>query len=362
MQDPNRYLIWKTWHGGLNNDRMSLEIAVVMCRVLDRTLVLPDRFRLYLSGMTLLTDYFDREHIYKAVRTIEYSEFRKRFPVVGDDYAGVKQLEDVVEVDPGKIEMLSYVMCVPNCPKVGDHDYEDYKDFNSNREEWDISDWEANNHKFMYFREHKLFHYFYVFFYFRDLALKRSTIRLVRDHIHYRNDILHYASIIIRAMREDLEKNGQPLLYNSIHFRRGDFQYQDQRHLDPNVIVDNLREIFSTTGVNTLYIGTDERIRSNLKPFDDAYKVYIFDDFKHLLPDYVPTYYYGPIDQLVMSQGVIFVSTLLSTFSSYVTRMRGLNPLIENKRTYFTNQKYLSIEEGDQVERTQRYSHMGKWR
>jgi hypothetical protein len=73
---------------------------------------------------------------------------------------------------------------------------------------------------------------------------------------------------------------------------------------------------------STIYIATDERD----KPFFDVlrkrYKIYFMDDFKDFLTD-VNTNYFGMIDQLVASRGRTFIGTFFSTFTGYITRVRG---------------------------------------
>jgi hypothetical protein len=45
-------------------------------------------------------------------------------------------------------------------------------------------------------------------------------------------------------------------------------------------------------------------------------------NFTHLILDINPNYY-GMIDQLVASRGVVFVGAFYSTFSGYIYRLRG---------------------------------------
>lgn len=74
-----------------------------------------------------------------------------------------------------------------------------------------------------------------------------------------------------------------------------------------------------------VYVASDERNKSFFQPFHDTFPAVRFlDDFMDFaeLRDINPNYL-GMIDQVVCTRGEVFVGTWFSTFSGYITRMRG---------------------------------------
>ena len=105
-----------------------------------------------------------------------------------------------------------------------------------------------------------------------------------------------------------------------MHIRRNDFSSQYA-----HIVVDSKQLYESSTRLkpnSTIFIATDENNRDFFAPFKENYNVLFLSDFQHLVKD-INTNYFGFIDQLVASRGNIFYGTYLSTFSSYINRMRG---------------------------------------
>ncbi|CAN0257201.1 unnamed protein product, partial [Laminaria digitata] len=71
-----------------------------------------------------------------------------------------------------------------------------------------------------------------------------------------------------------------------------------------------------------LYIATDERDKSFFDPFLEDHRVFFLDDFKDVLVGIDPSYYLM-IDTIVAAQGRSFIGTWRSTFTGYITRLRG---------------------------------------
>ena len=132
-----------------------------------------------------------------------------------------------------------------------------------------------------------------------------------------------FAARIITAIRErarnrhpDTNPNGE---FDSVHIRRGDFQYKQTR-IEADEIYKNVEDQLTENA--TVYIATDERNKDFFKPLEDHYDVVYFDDFKHLIEG-LNTNYYGMLDQLITSRGRVFFGTFYSTFSGYISRLRG---------------------------------------
>jgi len=163
----------------------------------------------------------------------------------------------------------------------------------------------------------RLLTHFYAFIFFSDWRADLWSKRFVRDHLRYIDEIMCAAARVVQALRERAKDNGG--LYDSLHVRRGDFQYKKTRLEAPELIKkskDNLIE------GGLVYIATDERDKSFFDPFKEHYDIVFLDDFKHLLPG-INTNFYGMLDQLVASKGRVFYGTWWSTLSGYINRMRG---------------------------------------
>lgn len=66
----------------------------------------------------------------------------------------------------------------------------------------------------------------------------------------------------------------------------------------------------------------------------------MYGDFAHLVSKYIQVLWVGIIEQIICSRAESFVGTKLSTFSGYITRLRGYSLDIVDKATYFTDTKY----------------------
>ena len=90
-----------------------------------------------------------------------------------------------------------------------------------------------------------------------------------------------------------------------------------------------------------LYIATDDKNKSSFNPFKKRFPTLRFlDDYFELagLSSLNPNYL-GMIDQLVCTRGNIFVGTWFSTFTGYITRMRGYMGK-EDKTIYYGDKKH----------------------
>eukprot|EP01040_Poterioochromonas_malhamensis_P010025 gene10025-10896_t len=119
--------------------------------------------------------------------------------------------------------------------------------------------------------------------------------------------------------------------YAAFHIRRGDFQQKHTR-LPAETIVSLTNKLIPHRKKTIVYISTDEKNRSFFDPFRQEYKaIYFLDD---LTPntgiETVNQNYIGMIEQIVCVAADVFIGTPLSTFTAYITRMRGyLNRTID---------------------------------
>jgi len=143
--------------------------------------------------------------------------------------------------------------------------------------------------------------------------------RFIRDHVRYIDEIQCAAARVIQALRKRVKDRGMDDDFDTIHVRRGDFQYKPTR-VDAPVILKMLqRKIKDNT---TLYIATDERKKEFFDPITQHYDVVYLDDFLKEIEG-VNSNYYGMIDQLISSRGRLFYGCWFSTFTGYINRLRG---------------------------------------
>lgn len=169
----------------------------------------------------------------------------------------------------------------------------------------------------------RLLVHFYAFLFFEDWRMDLWMKRFIRDHVRYKDEIQCAAARIIQAVRERSRKHPLPGIkpgeFDSFHIRRGDFQFKETRISAEQIYLNSREEL---TPNATVYIATDETNREFFAPLQERYDVVFMDDFKDLLQG-INTNYYGMIDQLVASQGRVFFGCWFSTFTGFITRIRG---------------------------------------
>jgi hypothetical protein len=177
-------------------------------------------------------------------------------------------------------------------------------------------------HMMCYPKQHvRLLTHFYTFIFFEDWKQQMWEHRFVRDHLRYVDELQCAAARIVHALREIAmeQPNNSNGLFDSMHIRRGDFQYKETR-LDAPQLLEKSKQWIPEQSV--VFISTDERDKTFFDPFKEVYDIYFLDDFKHLFPD-MNTNLFGMLDQLVATKGRTFVGTYFSTYTGYINRMRG---------------------------------------
>mmetsp|Transcript_14650 Transcript_14650/g.34054 ORF Transcript_14650/g.34054 Transcript_14650/m.34054 type:complete len:682 (+) Transcript_14650:88-2133(+) len=168
----------------------------------------------------------------------------------------------------------------------------------------------------------RLLVHFYAFLFFQDWKHDLWMKRFVRDHVRYIDEIQCAAARVVTAMRKRVSNRtkGNSTDFDTIHVRRGDFQFKETR-VDAPKILKQLRRVLDEG--TSLYIATDERDKSFFQPIVDHFADVVFlDDFLSEVEG-VNTNYYGMIDQLVASRGKTFFGCWFSTFTGYINRLRG---------------------------------------
>ena len=108
--------------------------------------------------------------------------------------------------------------------------------------------------------------------------------------------------------------------------RRGDLQYKKVK-ISAEEWNKNLNDTWKENEI--IYIATDERNKTFFDPIKEHHDVKFLDDYWDMagLGDLDPNYM-GMIDTIVASRGRVFGGTWFSTFSGYITRMRGTYELV----------------------------------
>jgi hypothetical protein len=174
--------------------------------------------------------------------------------------------------------------------------------------------------------------------------------RFARDYFRYHNEVYCAAGKIILAMQyeNDILSGGtnnptadldRELVggYSSLHVRRGDLQFKEVT-FDSATWYENTKELWKPNEI--LYIATDEKNASFFKDFQSRHSglMHFFDDFKEVAElDSIDSTLYGMIETVVCSRGSVFAGTWFSTFSGYITRLRGYYGMSK----YFTYYSYL---------------------
>jgi hypothetical protein len=387
--DERKYVVFQPDLGGWNNIRMSLEVVVLFALVTGRILVLPPRSILYLlnqnknwvDNKTGVEDYidFDRISVGKGVEYISMVDFLRDVAVPGKLLKPFTQggsLEDIKGKDlwpyfeeacysrkwqPGKTFLAFNVSTssVYDSSSQGSQKERLHKMTlpGQDRHMYTYDD-AVDTHKAIYFsgsQKNRLLTLFYAYFFFLEPKQDRQYKRFVRDRIRYHEPVYCAGGKIAETMTKRADPSvALPLTsmirtkYVAFHIRRGDFQHkwvkipaQEILDLTTSLIPGNPKD-------KVVYIATDERNMSFFEPFKKAFKeVYFLNDFQ-FRADYgvqqLPKNHAGMVDQIVCASADIFIGTPLSTFTGYITRLRGyMNTTVPGlyDRTYFYMEKHM---------------------
>lgn len=229
-------------------------------------------------------------------------------------------------------------------------------------------DEEMHSHRAIFFPgdyriKYRILTHFYSYLYFAQSRQERQYKRLVRDRIRYNDGIFCAAGRVVRLLHEEAAKlsaragktgrdsvpnertDSHPVsgggdvergsTYFAYHIRRGDFQYLATRQ-SGDTIFNDTKHLLDRGVSRLVFISTDEKKRKQeFAPFKggvDAatqhprYTVRFLSDYvekaqlghEHLSPNQ-----WGMVEQLICAQAHTFFGTPLSTFSGFITRLRG---------------------------------------
>ena len=281
----NKYVILKPWSGGFNNIRMSFEIAACIAYRLNRILIIPEAYKMYLlENSNSLDNFFERIDYKIKIQSMSTNNFQ--------------ELEKISKVYEFKCD--EYYINLSSSKSVFNY-HKDLKEIVIN-----------NDDKYIYFKENLLGNFYSVIHDDNILELKH----FVYKHIHYKECIFAQAYSIVEYINNNFKN------YYSIHLRRNDFQYQYKDLCINNCeLLNNIKNHIPKG--STLYIATDLKDKDQLGILCTYYNIIILKDVENLLNKYINIDLYGMIEQIVCSRAIKFIGTKNSTFSSYIYRLRG---------------------------------------
>lgn len=306
------YIYLQPWPGGFNNIRMSLELAICLTYLTDRILVLPPTYRMYLlEGDSNIEDFFDLSQLgVKHLTFVEFCNLKNIEPTI----ESVKKISKV-----NKYDSVTNVITDSRKPLP----FEFYRGRQTIKLHQII-----DNSEVIFFDKNLLGTFYTSIFSDKQIALHK----LIAQYVTLRKDVFNLAAKYISLIGDGK--------YYSLHIRRNDFQYTEVKISAEEILVN----ISSTIPKGSkLYISTDHNTDDEFfLPFKENYDVYFFKDLNTINEDYnlnwIPL-----LEMLICTRGIRFVGTRLSTFSSYIYRLRGYMDDIQDK-SYYVNTETFDIE------------------
>ena len=350
--------------GGWNNIRMALEVVILFALVTQRVLVLPPDSVLYLlsknkkwgDNFSNMDDYFNFDHLRDqgkgggGIRTMSMPEF---LDLIRQDPSywlehynssttlpsrdATKQplwafLENTCywrQWQPGKT-FLTFGPYIP-----GWNETSRYRRHSMNYKRIAVP-YETTfaDKPVVYFAGHdrnRMLTLFYGYLYMAKDSLDLKVKRFVRDRMRYHDAIFCLGSKIVSLL---------PSNYVAFHIRRGDFQHKHTQ-LAAEQILKNVLGLVPK-GINDAYISTDEKDKTFFAPFFRRFgNVYFLSNFtKEVGLGSIDQNYLGMIEQVVCASAHTFFGTPLSTFTGYISRIRGYKNTTSATRGIYSRTYY----------------------
>ncbi|MEO0367316.1 MAG: hypothetical protein AAF197_00870 [Pseudomonadota bacterium] len=349
--EAHRYLIFDSDQGGLNNIRLVFDHAVSVAIATGRTLVIPPTTAMYLinhgpmpeehkGGHTDYADLFDLNTLAERIPLLTTPEFidasaqHLNIPIELRELARNDQKierftalwKNWVAHNAAILDWNPYkkLVCHPSIAHArgGPHFEESYVD---DREAVELSPAQQAA-PVLYLPSNKSYRSLgpvATMFACKDDELPRLARRVLKYHMRYHPDIYVLADEILSGF--GLGKNGTNCLcqFDAIQVRRNDFQYSETR-LGMATIADNIRALFDQD--LAVYVATDEQdaaVLAELAAELQVPRLLSWADIDEEIKTKIPYAWIGPIEQLICSAARRFVGTDLSTFTSYIHRVRG---------------------------------------
>jgi len=307
MGAAKKYLTFTPWCGQLNNTRMCFEMALVLAFISQRTLVTPA--------------------CYRRSNEAEFAgnEFR---PIDPREYLDLRDMERIVEMIPYErytwecarpcsdsidlsFETGSAVFCYPAIPDRDSPEWRRLQDFAAGRQQFFEFTPEMLACQTLNLKSAALEH-FYSFLFFAEQEHDRVCKRLIRDYMRFRSEIISIAGKIAELLG----------CYGAIHVRRNDFFWQRPEQNVPASRI--LLSLFTRIPRGSyVYIATDETNKHFFSDMRNHYRICFLEDFANIVARDMTATCLACLEQMICAFARVFVGTRLSTFSAYITRLRG---------------------------------------
>jgi len=361
--EDTKYVLFDTDCGGFNNIRMGFEYMVMMAYAMNRTLVFPPPHGWYLidwgprkrmksadtSGLSDYPDYFVNEHMQMAVPTISTADFLARQGTnlkVPEKY--IKMHEEKSAGRNWELRMAykreignrakdegwglgwgigGHVLYWPDAKSVEQKNPVDRNLVSGRRpvEYGPVKDLTTVHFPSCLNEDSQTGTWRYLgqvanMIFFDDPEKDKDLKRMLRDHVHYLPEVFEIAAEVV-------SKIGL-FNYAAYHVRRNDLQYKDS-FIGAEKSYQNTEKLLQP-GEN-IYVATDETSDKFFDVFPrNNHKTYFWHDFfgDKAKPDLkisrpVNRKLIGCIEQVICAGARIFFGTRSSTFSAYITRLRG---------------------------------------
>lgn len=383
IQQPNpfdKYLTFTVDCGGFNNIRMGFEHNVIMAWLTRRTLVLPPPAGWYLidwgpfardvpqnqSGVTDYSEFFNITALHAAVPVISTHEFIARekdrlhvpqeFHIQTEfDFDTRNHYHDwqITQNWHHAWGLLSNILYYPDIATV-EQKAPPPASHVSNREKIEYSQ-AVKDQIVMYFPScyHEKDkpegdHYRWLgqvaaIAAYDDAEQAVSMKRMLRNHVRYPDIVFEVAARVVPRLGM--------FQYSAVHIRRNDLQYKGV-FISAQETLDHIRPLLNKS--ETLYLSTDETEDGFFAAIEKEFPVYRWDDFlkpggkggEVLAGLQIPRKLIGITEQAICMMGRTFFGTRASTFSGYITRLRGYVNAPDTN-IYFHNTQYSGDPEKD---------------
>jgi hypothetical protein len=303
---------------------MSYELAFSIAYITKRTLIIPPKvWLLFISESQEKKDYidlweiFDKEYVKSQIKCIDFydvPEFKNKYELMEGKKSYTENIDKVIddvytpkflvdqELDVYSISEQHTVLTTESYLN------EDFKDFCQNRIILNLS---TIKNKFIHFENNLFGHYWYHVY-----PGDENRRNMMKQKI---NNCFRYVPRLYYLSKQVKDKLGP---YNAVHIRRNDFL--DTRKDDLNCVSNtknilNMLKVFFGTEL-PLYISTDEQDINFFEEIGKEYKIYFYKDFDFNLSKLD----HAVIEQIICSQAENFYGTYLSTYTSRINIMRGL--------------------------------------
>jgi len=369
-EDRGRYVTFLKDCGGFNNIRMGFEHAILIAWVTGRTLVLPSASPWYLldfgpmkrdppnggrspgppgheseenQKVSSYTLFWDIEELKMGIPVISQDEFITKMSLP-EEFLGMKEMSSKYErylqdtFTPYLYDAGSNMLCWPDCEEYEARGVDKIRV--GKRKMHALTD-EMKNAQVLHIPTCKTFA--------NEFAGPEGKTRFLsqiasevgfgdpekeREFKQFFYDYLHYAPEVFKTAAIIISKLGL-YQYSSFHIRRNDLQYASS-FLGAEAILNNVRKMLNEREI--LYIATDETDNEFFDAIEREHKVYRWHDFQFhgrtpgqpkgdfgavLLGRHINRKHIGLIEQVICAGGRRFFGTPLSTFTSYIYRLRG---------------------------------------